>query len=83
VKIYNRGSTLFTDDGKNVVSYNYHYQDGDNYCWSSIALWYVDSDVNITGSIVYTEPGYNEFQTFELNLKRGWNYVKEIFNNNS
>jgi hypothetical protein len=47
----------------------------------SVRLFYVDSDVTITGS--YTEIWYTGelgTRTYALNLKQGWNYVKDIPN---
>jgi hypothetical protein len=84
VKVSNTGAGVFqldifyTQDGKFCLGYMGKDDD--------ISLWYVDSDVTITGRYTRTYTlSDDDFEgtetvTYALNLKTGWNYVKAAYN---
>jgi hypothetical protein len=68
-KVFSTGSDFYTQDRK----YNLRYAEDNplGYFPGYVVLYYADSDVKISG--YYTDS--SETFTYDLDLKKGWNYV--------
>jgi len=47
---------------------------------TSVSIWYSDSDVTITGSYTETDTGQIWTYTYNISLKKGWNFVYQVAN---